>query len=49
MLLVVDLSRLTFMDAWALHVILAADRNLRDAGSALAPARRRPAAGTERS
>lgn len=35
-LLVVDLSRLTFMDSWALHTILAANRQLRRAGGALA-------------
>lgn len=35
-LLVVDLSRLTFMDSWALHVILTAARSLRAAGGALA-------------
>ena len=34
-LLVVDLSRLSFMDSWALHTILAAARELRDAGGAL--------------
>lgn len=36
LLLVVDLSRLTFMDSWALHTILKAWRQLRDAGGALA-------------
>jgi len=35
-LLVVDLSRLTFVDSWALHVILAARRDLGAAGRALA-------------
>jgi len=35
-LMVVDLSRLTFMDSWALHTILAAARKLRGAGGALA-------------
>jgi anti-sigma B factor antagonist len=34
-LVVVDLSRLTFMDSWALHVILTAGRSLRAAGGAL--------------
>ena len=38
-LLVVDLSRLTFMDSWALQVILAANRDLRAAGGALVLAR----------
>ena len=38
-LLVVDLSRLTFMDSWALQVILAANRDLRAAGGTLALAR----------
>lgn len=36
LLLVLDLSRLTFMDSWALHVILVASRDLRAAGGALA-------------
>lgn len=35
-LVVVDLSRLTFMDSWALHTILAAARKLRGAGGTLA-------------
>jgi anti-anti-sigma factor len=35
-LIVVDLSRLTFMDSWALHTILAAARKLRGAGGMLA-------------
>ena len=35
-LMVVDLSRLTFMDSWALHTILAAARKLRGAGGTLA-------------
>lgn len=35
-LLVVDLSRLTFMDSWALRTILAAARELRLAGGTLA-------------
>lgn len=35
-LLVVDLSRLTFMDSWALQVILTANRDLRAAGGVLA-------------
>ena len=34
-LVVVDLSRLTFMDSWALHAILTAGRSLRAAGGAL--------------
>lgn len=38
-LLVVDLSRLTFMDSWALQTILAANRDLRAAGGAMALAR----------
>lgn len=36
LLLVMDLSRLTFMDSWALHTILKASRRLRDAGGTLA-------------
>lgn len=35
-LLVLDLSRLTFMDSWALHVILAASRKLHGSGGTLA-------------
>lgn len=35
-LLVVDLSRLTFMDSWALHTVLVAGQRLRRAGGALA-------------
>jgi anti-anti-sigma factor len=35
-LLVVDLSRLTFLDSWALHVILVAGQRLRGAGGGLA-------------
>jgi len=35
-LLVVDLSRLTFMDSWALHVILAARQDLHAAGGTMA-------------
>jgi stage II sporulation protein AA (anti-sigma F factor antagonist) len=35
-LLVLDLSRLTFLDSWALHVILVAGQRLRRAGGALA-------------
>jgi anti-sigma B factor antagonist len=35
-LLVIDMSRLTFMDSWALHVILAAWKRLRAAGCVLA-------------
>jgi len=34
-LVVVELSRLTFMDSWALHVILRAGRSLRAAGGTL--------------
>jgi anti-anti-sigma factor len=36
LLLIVDLSRLTFMDSWALHTILAATRELRGSGGTLA-------------
>ena len=35
LLLVVDLSRLTFMDSWAMHTILSAARSLRGAGGTL--------------
>jgi anti-sigma B factor antagonist len=35
-LLVVDMSRLTFIDSWALHVILSAWRELQAAGCVLA-------------
>ena len=35
-LLVVDLSKLTFLDSWALHSILAASSELRAAGGSLA-------------
>ena len=35
LLLVVDLSRLTFMDSWAMHTILVAARSLRGAGGTL--------------
>ena len=41
-LLIVDLSRLTFKDSWALHTILEANRDLRAAGGALALANRPP-------
>lgn len=34
-LLVLELSRLTFMDSWALHTILAAARGLRASGGTL--------------
>jgi anti-anti-sigma factor len=34
--LVLDMSRLMFIDSWALHVILAAWRNLKEAGGVLA-------------
>ena len=35
LLLVVDMSRLTFMDSWSLHAILTAWRALRSAGGTL--------------
>lgn len=35
LLLIVDMSRLTFMDSWSLHTILTAWRALRSAGGAL--------------
>lgn len=35
-LLVIDMSRLTFMDSWALHLILAAWKQLRATGCVLA-------------
>jgi len=35
-LVVLELSRLTFMDSWALHTILAAARKLRGSGGTLA-------------
>ena len=46
LLLVLDLSRLTFMDSWALHTILAAARKLRGSGGTLALAA--PSAGIRR-
>lgn len=36
LLLVVDLSRLRFLDSWAMHAILLAGRELRGAGGTLA-------------
>jgi anti-anti-sigma regulatory factor len=39
--MVVDMSRLTFIESWALHVILAAWHNLKEAGGVLALASRK--------